>query len=780
MFNKFKGLSSRLYVAFLLTAVLPVVFAGLVGLYYSLEVLKKETLHHLDQEVANKAGSMARFVEQLRADLLYLAGASATQELADAIGAADAREAAMARRNLEMDFALFARNYPHVYQVRYLDSGGREVVRAEINEAGVKVVPQNELQDKSDRYYVRDALKAKPGEVYISPMDLNVERGKVEYPEKPVVRFATPVTDRTGAVRGLVIVNLHAGFFLDQIQQLAQARGGTTYLLNRSGFYLVRSAEQAKQAQPFIVNPIGELTRALPPDILIRLLSGGHRTEEMGDWIIAYSPVTADAQLVEGRRLSTEWIVALTYPRHQLFAAVLNLYIFYGAMALSILVALVAGGFMSRYLLRPLSLLREETEAVAQGNFSHRVEIRGGDEIAGLGSSFNQMAAQLEQTYNSLENRKNLLEAEVAARTAALEQERRNLATIIENTADGILSIGLDGRIELANHAAARFFETPDERLTGRNIEEFWEGWTQMAGNGGLPPGAGRPETGIRFELKTPARLLVLNVTQVGAGGTPGGFIMVVRDATEERRLLDERRELDRQIFQMEKMTAMGELAMGLAHEIGNPLAGMKAVAQSLLEEEALTGSLRKNLDRIHREVDRLSAFLRTFHGFASPQENHPSACRLRDAIEDVFFWTRKEAQSKGVNLAFDQCEGNIPDLLADPNQLKQVLLNLVINAIHAMERGGNVTVGICAEKASVGEDGVSRVRFRVEDDGGGIPAEVLPRIFDPFFTTRPGGSGLGLAVVRKIVLQHGADIAVESAPGRGTRFELLWPAASE
>jgi signal transduction histidine kinase len=748
------GLSSKIYVAFLIITVLPVTIAGLVSVFYSLKVLKDETLHHLDQEVANKADSMAQFVEQLRSDVLYLGNYTAMLDLTEAI--ANHSDAKMARSRLEHDFAAFALTYPHVYQVRFLDSQGIEVIRVERRERGVKVVPASELQNKSKRYYVHDTLKVKVGEIYISPMDLNVERGKVESPEKPVVRFGTPVADRLGIIQGMVVINLHAEFFLDQMQQIAMARGGTTYLFNLSGFYLVRRADSAEQ--PFEMKPISELSDVFPDTVLQKIMQGNHQTQAVGDWIIAYAPVSQP-------NVTPQWVVALAYPQRQLFATVFNLHIFYGLIALCILVALVAGYYMSRYLLQPLSLLRKETEEIAKGHFAQRVEIKGSDEIADLGKSLNSMAAQLEQLYQCLEQRSCQLEEEVAARTAALEHERQYLATLIENAEDGILSVNSEGYIELANEAAAIYFVLPKDRLIGRHIEECCPQW--------------HCPTNQRLELKIAARSLVLNLTPVPAAGGSQGCLVVVRDVSEERQLLDDRRELDRQMFQMEKMATMGELAMGLAHEIGNPLAGMKTVVQVLLEEETLTAYQRKNLHRIHKEIDRLSAFLRTFHGFAAPQETHPVPCRLEEVLEDVLLWTRKEAKSKGINISYPQYGDNIPTLWADPQQLKQVLLNVVINATHTMQNGGQITIGMCTCIAETMLDNAHYVRFCVKDTGPGIPPEILPRIFDPFFTTRENGSGLGLAVVKKIVDQHGASIQVDSWLGLGTRFELTWPIAS-
>ncbi len=764
LFGKFHGLTSKIYVAFLITAVLPVTIAGMVSLFYSLKILKNETLHHLEQEVANQADSIARFIEQLRSDVLYFGNYSAMLDFVEAMRSHSEAKMAEVRSCLEHDFAAFARTYPYVYQMRFLDSQGFEMVRVERGEGGIKTVSVSELQNKSKRYYVRDALKVKVGEIYISPMDLNVERGKVESPEKPVVLFATPVADRKGVVQGIIIINLHAEFFWDQIQQLALARGDITYLFNLSGFYIARSADSATKT--FDMKPVSELNGVFPDTVLQNIRQGKHQTEVIDNRIITYAPVTINQFLPP----FTKWVVVLVYPQRQLFANILNLHILYGLMALCILVAVVAGFYMSRYLLQPLSLLRKETEEVAQGHFSQRVEIKGTDEIADLGQSFNSMAAQLEQMCQCLAQRQTQLEGEVATRTAALEHERQNLATIIENVGEGILSVDSCGYVDLANETAALFLDITKDKLIGHRIEECCPQWSKLSWF---------TNTSQRLELKMAKRTLVINVTPESVMGPLHSCLVLVRDMSEERQRVDHCRELDRQMFQMEKMVTMGELAMGLAHEIGNPLAGMKTVIQVSLEEETLTEYLRKNLHRLLNEVNRLSDFLQTFHGFSAPQEMHPVPCRLDEVLEDVLLWTRKEAKSKGINIVYPK--DKIPKLLADPYQLKQALLNVVINAIVMMQNGGEITIGMCIGETCQKElsHNQSHVRFYVRDSGPGIPPNILSRIFDPFFTTRENGSGLGLAVVKKITDQHGASIQVDSQEGQGTRFEFIWPVAS-
>lgn len=774
LLNRFKGLSWKIYIAFLLAAGGPVAVAGLVGIHYSLEALRKETLQHLDQEVGSRASRMAHFFDQLTAELLYIGTSTLLSDLANSIRQSGERIAPETVQRLERDYAGFARAYPYIYQVRFLNASGREIVRVDRKDGRLYTVPTAELQDKSDRYYLHDALGLEAGQVYVSPLDLNIERGQVEVPEKPVIRFATPIVDRAGEKRGILIINLHAAYVLEQIEQMAE-RGGVSYLFDRSGFYLSRTAE-ASGAPPSVRMQSAEaLTDLMPRSLLARIIGGERGNEVLGDWIVAFSPIGPGQMLADRAERPTEWAIALAIPRKRLFEAVFNLYLLYGVLTLSLAVTAAAGFLLSRRLLRPLTLLAAETGEIAKGHFGRRVEIRGKDEIADLGSRFNEMAARLDETYRAIERQKGRLEEEVRARTAELAREHDNLATIIESTADGILSVSSDGVIELANTAAERQLGRSNGRLAGQRLADIWpgfDGFAKDAAGGQSPSG--------RFELEHAGRTLSLNIAVVAPKDRPEGFIVVVRDVSEERRLAEHKRELDRQMFQMEKMTTLGELAMGLAHEIGNPLAGMKSVVQMLIEEEGHEPGHLAYLKRIENEVHRLSGFLRTFHGYSAPQESHPIPVALEQALEDVLLWTRKEAQARGVTIAHAHCCEALPQLWADPNHLKQVLLNLVLNAIQATPKGGRVDIGMCFGTAHPEDlDGpVPRMRFCIRDTGHGIPPEVLPKIFDPFFTTRPQGSGLGLAVVKKIAVQHGADIRVGSRPGAGTSFELIWPVA--
>lgn len=743
------GLTRKIYLAFLAAAVLPTAVAGFIGVWLSLDRLRAATVQGLQQEISARAGGLRLFFTTICADLQALAAnpdAVALLTAAAQIRPPSIADTAAAR--LAATYGRWARVQPDVYQVRLLDAKGVERVRVDRQADGVRVVPASELQDKSDRYYVREALAAPAGRIYVSPLDLNVERGEVEKPERPVIRLASVVTAPGGTVVGLVIINLHAQVLIEPLQQMVQSREGTAYLFDRSGQFLARDRRYAGGG--FVMRPVGEMP-GVAPRVLEDLLSGAAGNLTADGLLWAHTPVEflGDAKQTGGSR----WTIAIAFPERVLLSEVVDLARLYGVLLAALLIAAIAGYSISRRLIGPLGELAREADAIASGDFRRRVRIEGRDEIATLGERFNLMAARLQATLSQLQQHRDRLEAEVVERTHDLAAERARLAAVLRHTSDAIVALRPDGALLLANRAAERL-------LTGTAAtaaDSFDAGLHRLLGD--ARPG--------REEIALNRRTLSVSRDTLPAPDGPDDLVIVVRDITEERRLLDEKREFDRQLFQMDKLATFGELAMGLAHEIGNPLAGMKAVVQSLLAEPGIAEGVAEDLRRLESEVDRLSQFLQQFRGLATPRPPELSAQPLAAAVDDMLFWIRKPARATGVCIEVSIAD-DTPPVCADPAQLRQVLLNLFVNALQAMPQGGRLSV--------TGQAHGDEVLIAVQDSGAGIPEEMQSRIFQPFFTTRPGGSGLGLSVCAKIVQDHGGRIAVQSSPG-ATRLLVHWPA---
>jgi signal transduction histidine kinase len=248
-----------------------------------------------------------------------------------------------------------------------------------------------------------------------------------------------------------------------------------------------------------------------------------------------------------------------------------------------------------------------------------------------------------------------------------------------------------------------------------------------------------------------------------------------------------------------QKLAAFGRLMAGVAHEVKNPLNAMtihlellrnklarQSVGTAVGSKPDSTGrvlresgsavmeavpmpDVSKHVDIIGKEIQRLDTVLNGFLKFARPDELKLQPLRLSDVISDVTTTIAPEAERMRVTVR-QECPRDLPEIKADPAMLRQAMLNLALNAIQAMPNGGVLRLICRADRGSVEID--------VEDTGVGIPPEHLQRIFDLYFTTKEKGSGIGLSMVYRIVQLHDGDVEVQSTPGVGTRFKLIFPQA--
>jgi signal transduction histidine kinase len=355
-------------------------------------------------------------------------------------------------------------------------------------------------------------------------------------------------------------------------------------------------------------------------------------------------------------------------------------------------------------------------------------------------------------------------------------QLRRNLAerdkmqaillSTLQSLTVGVLAVGQDGIVIVANPAACLLLEREVDKLAGMHVESA------------LP------------DLPRTAELLL---TLQGVGGRRGRAFWSPATADGQSRrveltavralppydrhlagliLLKDRTELHRLETQAQlrsRLTGMGEIAMNLAHEIRNPLGSIALFADTLEHELTEQPELAQLANQIARGVNALEHLVANTLEFAKPRRLSLARIRLNDVIDDALVYVQHPLAQHGIRLRYDHDLQPEAWIAGDAEQLRQVFLNLMLNAVQAMEAGGTLSVSI------QGAEGRGW-RVTVGDDGVGIPDELLTRIFDPFFTTREKGSGLGLAVVHRIVTAHGARIEIQSRVAAGTRVAVTFP----
>jgi signal transduction histidine kinase len=236
-------------------------------------------------------------------------------------------------------------------------------------------------------------------------------------------------------------------------------------------------------------------------------------------------------------------------------------------------------------------------------------------------------------------------------------------------------------------------------------------------------------------------------------------------------------REAELRLVQAAKLAAVGEMAAGVAHELNNPLTTVVGFTELLLDEASLPENARSDLDMVLREAIRARNVVRRLLDFSRQSESSRTRADLNEIVTDVMMLTKHLMRTSGVDLILNLAE-NLPWALLDRNQIKQVILNLVNNAIYAMPGGGKLIVSTRQSQRR----SQPWLELAIQDTGVGIAPDALQRIFEPFFTTRgdKGGTGLGLSVTYGIVTDHGGSIEVESQVGQGTTFTVWLPLKEE
>ena len=302
----------------------------------------------------------------------------------------------------------------------------------------------------------------------------------------------------------------------------------------------------------------------------------------------------------------------------------------------------------------------------------------------------------------------------------------------------------------------------------------------------------------IAFQVRRPLRAMVDAMRIVRRGdftaSVPAGradevgaaareFNAMIRALEDTRRRLaaesQTREALEIGLHRVDRLVTVGQLSAGLAHEIGSPLQILSGRAEALLARPDLSADVRRNVEILARQSDRITRIVEQLLSFARRKVPHFAEVEITPLVKPIVDLLDGEAHRRGVSLEL-LSPAVLPRIVADADQIQQVVLNLVTNALRACAAGARVRVALTEASFRHGDRGRERhsVMMSVEDNGTGMTEEVLSRVFEPFFTTCGdlGGTGLGLAVVKKIVTDHEGLVTVTSRPGDGTRFTVHFP----
>lgn len=371
--------------------------------------------------------------------------------------------------------------------------------------------------------------------------------------------------------------------------------------------------------------------------------------------------------------------------------------------------------------------------------------------------SFDQAAVNLQESYRALKARVEQLDLELAASNEALrinlnekEEMRSHLAAVLESLTTGVIVADQQERIVRCNQAAEALLGVERSRVLGRRLGSVLH---ETGLDGGCYP----------IVSPTGAALSLSRAMLKGDGGRQAGSIVLLHDISAIRTL-------EERFRRRERLAAMGEMVGRIAHEIRNPLGSVELFASLLRKDLAHDSERRRYAEHILTAVHALNRLLTNLLTYTRPDCSRSAWHQPEPLVREALALAAREIERARIETRF-LLEDGVERIWCDAAQMKQVLVNLILNAAQAMPSGGTLSIRVF-RNGSAG----SELKIAVSDTGIGIDPAHLSRVFDPFFTTRDEGTGLGLAIVHAIVEGHRGRVEVESALGRGTTVTVVLP----
>ncbi|OYD98048.1 hypothetical protein CDG76_04325 [Nostoc sp. 'Peltigera membranacea cyanobiont' 210A] len=757
---------------------------------------------------------------------------------------------------LSQEFLLFS-GYKKLYdQIRFLDQSGKEVVRVNFNQGEPAIVPEEKLQVQAKRYWFNDTLRLNQGQVFVSPLDLNIERGQVEQPLKPMIRFGTPVFDRRGEKRGIVVLNYFGTKLLDNFNQAFANASSQGMLLNADGYWLKGAKPEDEWGFMFPNRKNRTFGQAFPQawQQISQKESGQFQTAE---GIFTFTTVYP---LIEGQKSSTGAGQAFAPSQHQIDTK-------------------------KSYYWKIVSWVSPETLTTKSNRFLSQLLLlyAGLVGLTGIGSwllaraSVNRNMAQLELRQSELELRK-LVEREKILKTRLSSQIRNSLDlnTILSTVVVEVRELLQIDRcqffwchqedestsLELNQQACAPDLTEPLGCSPIQNVEALSEAVMQgnllcfddIATDSWLD----FKSRNLLVTLGFKSLLTVSVQTQSGRLGVivcehsrelrpwSDDEVEIIRGVADQlaiaidqaqlynqsraataaattqaeqlNQVLHNLKETQAQLIQTEKMSSLGQLVAGVAHEINNPVnfiygnlthvseytLGLlelvelyqQSNAHSTPEVEAhieaidldfMAEDLPKILISMKMGANRIREIVLSLRNFSRLDEADMKPVNIHEGIDSTLLILQNRFKQTSGNAGIEIVKeyGDIPLVECYAGQLNQVFMNLIGNAIDALDSyNSKRTIEEIEAKPSqivirTQLRNLDRITVKIADNGSGMTEAVKQRLFDPFFTTKAAGkgTGLGLAISAQIVTEkHNGAIWCISEPGQGAEFWVEIP----
>ncbi|HYE11134.1 MAG TPA: ATP-binding protein [Patescibacteria group bacterium] len=597
-------------------------------------------------------------------------------------------------------------------------------------DAAGKIVISSGTMDKNQEY-IEVLQKVKKG--LLTESDFILFQDNQRYG----VYFAAPIISNKGEITGAVVERMNLDAIENIVRNVRPGKAGYAYLMDSNNKTIFFPGYNNNDGIVDINQQKENITyfkRGEQQHVAAFYEVKGYKSGE-NQWYLVVEEPTSEA--FEVMKQLTNYIIVVVLS--------------------SICILFILSIIMSHAITGPIKRLVKETHNAAESSLGQNIVINSNDELGSLARSFNTMQANLKSMMQQV--------LEKSGEAASLEEIRQYADKIFENVPSAVLTIDNTGKITTFNAVAAKLTGIQQGDIVGESIKKQF-------------PDSINPIIKLLQVSLEKGVIYIKHITDII--NISGSVIPILIDTSIQKdslgntigaigvfRSVKEIQQFEESITRAKNLASLGELSAGMAHEIRNPLTSIKGYAQYIKSELADNQELIPDVSTIISEVDRLNGIIDRFLNFARP--NHPELqpkdinILLRGALE---FYNSKIPSNICLLTYFE----NLPTVSIDSDQIEQVVLNMLLNAVQAMPDGGELSIRTRYLK----QFGLAEII--IADTGSGISAENYDKIFEPFFTTKNKGTGLGLAICSRIVENHKGFIEVNTTPGEKTEFIIRLP----